>query len=221
MRNLRRDANEHVKKLVKDKLASEDDQKRSEAEIQKVTDRHIAEIDQLVTSQRSTRSWQSEMPPRCRRRSFHDHTKTPPDPPSRRHRHGRQWPLGDAALTCRVWRATRRAWMRLRRLREALRRARRQGADGVRFLLGKLEPPGRGGFRPDGTAGGGAGARGAAAEPGGRAHPLRRRSRAVCRKRCGPAWRRPRPRPPAISASCSTSASTMAGAGTSPRRQHS
>ena len=48
IRNLRRDANEHIKKLVKDKLASEDDQKRSEADIQKVTDRHIATIDQLV-----------------------------------------------------------------------------------------------------------------------------------------------------------------------------
>ena len=50
VRNLRRDANEGVKKLVKDKLASEDDQKRSEAEIQKVTDKHIAEIDQLVAA---------------------------------------------------------------------------------------------------------------------------------------------------------------------------
>ncbi len=48
VRNLRRDANEHVKKLVKDKLASEDDHKRSEADIQKLTDRHIIEIDQLV-----------------------------------------------------------------------------------------------------------------------------------------------------------------------------
>jgi ribosome recycling factor len=48
VRNLRRDANEHVKKLVKDKLASEDEQKRSEAEIQKITDKHIADIDQLV-----------------------------------------------------------------------------------------------------------------------------------------------------------------------------
>jgi ribosome recycling factor len=48
IRNLRRDANEHVKKLVKDKQASEDDMKRSEAEVQKITDRHIAEIDQLV-----------------------------------------------------------------------------------------------------------------------------------------------------------------------------
>ena len=50
IRNLRRDANEHVKKLVKDKLASEDDQKRSEADIQKVTDKHIAEIDSLVAA---------------------------------------------------------------------------------------------------------------------------------------------------------------------------
>ena len=50
IRNLRRDANEAVKKLVKDKLASEDDQKRSEAEIQKLTDRHIADVDRLVAS---------------------------------------------------------------------------------------------------------------------------------------------------------------------------
>jgi ribosome recycling factor len=50
VRNLRRDANEAVKKLVKDKLASEDDQKRSEAEVQKMTDRHIAEVDGLVSS---------------------------------------------------------------------------------------------------------------------------------------------------------------------------
>jgi len=50
IRNLRRDANEAVKKAVKDKLASEDDQKRSEADIQKVTDRHIIAIDQLVVA---------------------------------------------------------------------------------------------------------------------------------------------------------------------------
>ena len=50
VRNLRRDANEAVKKLVKDKLASEDDQKRAEADIQKVTDQHIAEIDALVVA---------------------------------------------------------------------------------------------------------------------------------------------------------------------------
>ncbi len=50
IRNLRRDANEAVKKLVKDKLASEDDQKRSETEIQKFTDKHIAEIDAMVAA---------------------------------------------------------------------------------------------------------------------------------------------------------------------------
>ncbi len=50
VRNLRRDANEAVKKLVKDKTATEDDQKRSEGDIQKLTDRHIALIDQLVAA---------------------------------------------------------------------------------------------------------------------------------------------------------------------------
>ncbi|MBF5004588.1 ribosome recycling factor [Diaphorobacter caeni] len=50
IRNLRRDANEGVKKLVKDKEASEDDQKRSEAEVQKLTDKRIADIDVLVAA---------------------------------------------------------------------------------------------------------------------------------------------------------------------------
>ncbi len=50
VRSLRRDANEAVKKLVKDKLASEDEQKRSEADIQKITDRHIVAIDQLIAA---------------------------------------------------------------------------------------------------------------------------------------------------------------------------
>jgi ribosome recycling factor len=50
VRNLRRDANEHVKKLVKDKLASEDDERRSQDEIQKLTDRMIAEVDKLIAA---------------------------------------------------------------------------------------------------------------------------------------------------------------------------
>ncbi len=50
VRNQRRDANEAVKKLVKDKLASEDDQKRAEGEIQKVTDKHINDIDKLIAA---------------------------------------------------------------------------------------------------------------------------------------------------------------------------
>ena len=221
MRNLRRDANEHVKKLVKDKLASEDDQKRAEADIQKVTDRHIAEIDQLVTGKEAGDHGGLKCPQRPA--AFTAMTHTPNARPVPHH-------VAIVMDGNGRW-ATRRYLPRvaghkkgvdaLRRLREALRRTRRQGADGVRFLLRELEPPGGGGFRPDGTAGGGAGARGAAAERGGRAHPLRRRPHAACRKRCGPAWRRPRRRPPRNHApACSTSASTTAGAGTSPRRQH-
>ena len=48
IRNLRRDANDNVKKLVKDKLASEDDERRSQDEVQKFTDRFIADVDKLV-----------------------------------------------------------------------------------------------------------------------------------------------------------------------------
>ncbi|WP_101047451.1 ribosome recycling factor [Macromonas nakdongensis] len=50
IRNLRRDANEHVKKLVKDKLASEDDERRSQDEIQKLTDKMIGEVDKIIAS---------------------------------------------------------------------------------------------------------------------------------------------------------------------------
>ena len=49
IRNLRRDANDHIKKLVKDKLASEDDERRSQEDVQKFTDRFIADVDKLVT----------------------------------------------------------------------------------------------------------------------------------------------------------------------------
>jgi ribosome recycling factor len=48
VRNLRRDANEHLKKLLKDKLATEDEERRAQDDVQKLTDRTIAEIDRLV-----------------------------------------------------------------------------------------------------------------------------------------------------------------------------
>ncbi|MES2990570.1 MAG: ribosome recycling factor [Pseudomonadota bacterium] len=48
VRNLRRDANEHAKKLLKDKEIGEDDERRSLDDLQKLTDRTIAEIDRLV-----------------------------------------------------------------------------------------------------------------------------------------------------------------------------
>ena len=48
VRNLRRDANDHLKKLLKDKLATEDEERRSQEDVQKLTDRTIAEVDRLV-----------------------------------------------------------------------------------------------------------------------------------------------------------------------------
>lgn len=50
IRNLRRDANEGVKKLVKEKLASEDEERRAHDDVQKFTDRFIVEVDKLVAS---------------------------------------------------------------------------------------------------------------------------------------------------------------------------
>jgi len=48
VRNLRREANDALKKLVKDKEISEDDERRMQEEVQKLTDKHVAEIDKLV-----------------------------------------------------------------------------------------------------------------------------------------------------------------------------
>jgi len=48
-RNLRRDANEHLKKLLKDKEISEDDERRALEQLQRLTDGSIAEIDRLVS----------------------------------------------------------------------------------------------------------------------------------------------------------------------------
>lgn len=49
VRNLRREANESLKKLVKDKEISEDDERRAQDDIQKLTDRNVTEIDKLIT----------------------------------------------------------------------------------------------------------------------------------------------------------------------------
>lgn len=48
VRNIRRDANEHLKKLLKDKAVSEDDERRAQDEVQKLTDKFVAEIDKLM-----------------------------------------------------------------------------------------------------------------------------------------------------------------------------
>jgi len=48
VRNIRRDANEHLKKLLKDKQCSEDDERHAQQDVQKLTDRFIAEIDKIL-----------------------------------------------------------------------------------------------------------------------------------------------------------------------------
>lgn len=48
IRNLRRDANHQTKELLKAKSISEDDDRRAEEAIQKLTDRYVADIDKLV-----------------------------------------------------------------------------------------------------------------------------------------------------------------------------
>jgi ribosome recycling factor len=48
IRNIRRDANHHLKELLKDKKISEDDDRRGQDDIQKLTDRYIGEVDKLL-----------------------------------------------------------------------------------------------------------------------------------------------------------------------------
>jgi ribosome recycling factor len=48
IRNIRRDANEQLKKLVKDKAISEDDERRASDDIQKLTDKFVADVDKMV-----------------------------------------------------------------------------------------------------------------------------------------------------------------------------
>ncbi len=48
VRNIRRDANEHFKKLLKDKQCSEDDERHAQQDVQRLTDRFIAEVDKSM-----------------------------------------------------------------------------------------------------------------------------------------------------------------------------
>jgi len=48
LRNIRRDANEQLKKLLKDKSVSEDDERRAQDDVQKLTDRFVMEIDKAL-----------------------------------------------------------------------------------------------------------------------------------------------------------------------------
>jgi ribosome recycling factor len=53
VRNVRRDAIHQLKELLKEKKVAEDDERRSQDEVQKLTDRHIAEIDKLLQQKES------------------------------------------------------------------------------------------------------------------------------------------------------------------------
>jgi ribosome recycling factor len=48
IRNLRRDANQHLKDALKAKEVSEDDERRAQDDVQKLTDRHITEVDRML-----------------------------------------------------------------------------------------------------------------------------------------------------------------------------
>jgi ribosome recycling factor len=50
VRNLRRDANHALKELLKNKAVSEDQERRAQDEIQKLTDKHIADVDKMIAA---------------------------------------------------------------------------------------------------------------------------------------------------------------------------
>ena len=120
VRNVRRDANEHVKKLLKDKMVVRGRRAAREDEVQKLTDKHIAEIDKLVAGQGSRRSWRSDghadasawtapvadASATCRATSRSSWTATA---------------AGRRSASCRAWPATSRASTRCATVRRGLR----------------------------------------------------------------------------------------------------
>ena len=50
VRNIRRDANDHLKKLLKDHAVAEDDERHAQTDVQKLTDRYIAEVDKVLAA---------------------------------------------------------------------------------------------------------------------------------------------------------------------------
>jgi ribosome recycling factor len=50
VRNVRRDANQHFKVMVKNKEVSEDEERKAEADVQKITDKHVADIDEILAA---------------------------------------------------------------------------------------------------------------------------------------------------------------------------
>ncbi|ESZ88166.1 MAG: ribosome recycling factor [Blastomonas sp. CACIA14H2] len=145
IRNVRRDGMDSLKTDEKKGVISEDERKRLETEVQKLTDDMIAQADAAAT-QKEKKSWASDLSARPQtvqgRGAFRSARACRAGPrlrgaPCRDH-HGRQWPLGRQAQPAALRRpqAGRRsgAHHRARRARHGAR-----GADALRFLVGKLE----------------------------------------------------------------------------------
>jgi ribosome recycling factor len=54
VRNVRRDANEHLKKLLKEHKVAEDDERHAQTDVQKLTDKFVAEIDKVLHQKEAT-----------------------------------------------------------------------------------------------------------------------------------------------------------------------
>ena len=50
IRNVRRDVMSNIKEALKEKLISQDDERRAETDVQKLTDKHVADIDQMLAA---------------------------------------------------------------------------------------------------------------------------------------------------------------------------
>ena len=88
MRNVRREMNEKLKKMEKDKTLSKDDLFKLQEEVQKMTDRYIA-LSSLFTPRKKKRFLNSD--------SQHYGAQKREATPSRCHHHGWQRPMGNAA----------------------------------------------------------------------------------------------------------------------------
>ena len=120
VRNVRRDAIEHLEKREKDGEISQDDLRRGEAEIQKLTDAHIAEIDEMLKRKEAgdhgSLGRTCPADPHDSQAFFHHDARARaarvvrprPRARARRHHHGRQRPLGREARPAAHRRAPRR-----------------------------------------------------------------------------------------------------------------
>ena len=186
VRNLRRDANKHLKDLLKKHEVPENDERRAQDDVQKLTDRHIAEIDKLLQQKEADLMAcrpRSARAPRPDARELHaDHPADRTGPAPRRHHHGRQRPLGEAPVPAARRRPPARRGSGARH-RARLRRARRRVPDAVRVQLRELAPAGRGGVAPDAAVPRCARAGGEQAARSGNPSARDRRPRAVRAKR--------------------------------------